>query len=102
MLPRSALVKQDSGSGWEVPDQPLKVGFTVEIPDFATKTCNRLFLPSALFQASSRPVFVYADYKTPVYFEYAYRIVDRVKITLPSGLAVDNLPTSQPAKTEFS
>lgn len=102
LLPPTAIVKLDSATAWDDPDQPLRATFNVELPGLASSTGKRLLLPSGLFQINSRQRFVSADRKTPVYFEYPYRVFDKVLITLPQDVQVENLPQGQKANSEFA
>jgi hypothetical protein len=102
LLPPTAIVKMDSATAWDDPGQPLQAKFSVELPGLASSTGKRLLLPSGLFQVNSRPRFVSADRKTPVYFEYPYRVLDKVAITLPPDVQVENLPQGQKANSDFA
>lgn len=102
LLPPTAIVKLVSATGWDNPDQPLRADFSVELPGLASSTGKRLVLPSGLFQINSRQRFVSTDRKTPVYFEYPYRVSDKVVITLPPEVQVENLPQGQKANADFA
>jgi hypothetical protein len=100
LLPGSAVVKLDSLSNWDDPEKPLRAGFTVELPGYAVTTGKRLLLPSELFER--KQPFVHAERKTPLYFEYPYRVIEKVQITLPPEVQVESLPQSEPAQTDFA
>lgn len=102
LLPDSSVVKLNSTSGWDDPIQPLQARFDVELPGAASSTGKRLILPSGLFQVKSRQRFVSAERKTPVYFDYPYRVVDKVTIAVPPDLQLENLPQGQKANSEFA
>ncbi len=102
LLPEQAVVKLESLSAWDEGEQPLRARFEVEIPALASVTGKRLLLPSGIFETRSRQQLIHADRKTPIYFEYPRRVVDRATITLPSGVQVENLPYSEPAETDFA
>jgi hypothetical protein len=102
LLPEQAVVKLESLGAWDEGDQPLRARFDVEIPALAGVTGKRLLLPSGIFETRSRQQLIHTDRKTPVYFEYPRRVVDRAVITLPSGVQVENLPYSAPAETDFA
>jgi hypothetical protein len=57
-----------------------------------TTTGKRLFLPGAFFEAKARPRFSSTTRVNPVYLPYAYTVEDHVKLALPEGMTVDNLP----------
>jgi hypothetical protein len=102
LLPKTALVKLESLTAWDDTSQPLQATFNVELPGMASSTGKRLLLPSGLFQANSRQRFVSADRKTPVYFDYPYHVLDKVTITLPPEVQLENLPTAQRANADFA
>jgi Domain of Unknown Function with PDB structure (DUF3857)/Transglutaminase-like superfamily len=102
LLPSTSVITLESATGWDQPDQPLRATFNVELPGLASSTGKRLLLPSGLFQINSRQRFVSANRKTPVYFEYPYRLLDKVLITLPQDVQVENLPQGQKANSEFA
>lgn len=99
LLPPTALVKLDSLTAWDDPSQPLKAVFSVELPGYAASTGKRLLLPSGLFL--TKPIFLHAERKNPVYFDYPYRLIEKVQITLPSDVQVESLPQSEPVKADF-
>ena len=101
LLPDTAIVKGDTLTGWDDPDQLFKVWFNVEVPGYAVATGKRLLLPAELFRAGKKQIFVHSERKMPVYFDYPYRTYEKVQITLPSEVQVENMPQSQPASTDF-
>ncbi|HEY6250822.1 MAG TPA: DUF3857 and transglutaminase domain-containing protein [Candidatus Angelobacter sp.] len=102
LLPGSAVVKLESLTGWDEPDKPLRALLNVELPGFAAITGKRLLLPTELFRAGKRQIFTQSERRTPVYFDYPYRVVDRLQVTLPADVQVENLPQSETAKVEFA
>jgi hypothetical protein len=100
LLLQSAVVKLDSLEAWDDPDHPLKAVFHVELPGYAAATGKRLLVPGEIFR--SQPVFLRAERKTPVFFDYPYRVLENVQITLPAEMQVENLPQSQPARTDLA
>lgn len=98
----SVTVKLESTKGWDEQDGRLQGVFNVEIPSFASSTGKRWLLPIALFEQNGKQLFVHAERKNPVYFSYPYRTFDTVQITVPADLQVENLPQTQPVKTDFA
>jgi len=74
----------------------------VEMPGFAVATGKRLLLPTELFRANKRQIFIPSERKTAVYFDYPYRVLERMQITLPADVEVENIPQSQPASADFA
>jgi Domain of Unknown Function with PDB structure (DUF3857)/Transglutaminase-like superfamily len=102
MLPPGSKVDYVSSAGWNDPDTQLNATFKVEIPSFASTTGKRMLVPAGLFESNERQPFAHAERKSPVYFNYPYYDIDDVQITFPAGLHVENLPQSEPLKTDFS
>jgi hypothetical protein len=100
LLQSAAEVKLASFTDWDDPEKPLKALFNVQLPGYAQITGKRVLLPSDLFQ--SKRLFVGEVRKTPVYFDYPYRVFDRVVINLPADLHLENLPQAQAANAEFA
>lgn len=100
LLPPTAIVTADSLTAWDDPDQPLKAVFSVELPGFGATTGKRILLPSELFQA--RQILARSERKNPVYFDYPYRVIQKVQITLPADVQVENLPHNEPVKADFA
>ncbi len=57
-----------------------------------TATAKRVFLPTLLFEAGNKPLFVHDKRTTPVDLEYPYASQDTVVIHLPSSLAIESAP----------
>ncbi len=102
MLPGSATVKFDSAKAWEEAGAPLTAVFNVEVPSFAAATGKRLLFSSSLFEANNRQRFTGTERKNAIYFSYPFRAIDLVIVTLPANLRVENLPQTQPVKTDYA
>ncbi len=92
MLPATATIQLDSAKGWNGQDDPVDAIFSVEIPGYATATGKRLLLPTNLFESQSKQPFVHDKRLTPIYFQYPFRTLDRVAITVPASLQIESLP----------
>lgn len=102
MLPPGSRVDYVSSAGWDDADAQLNATFKVEIPSFAPTTGKRMLVPTGLFESNDHQPFARGERKNPVYFNYPYYTIDDVQITFPAGLHVENLPQTQPVKTDFS
>jgi hypothetical protein len=98
----SVTVKLESTKGWDEEDARLQCVFNVEIPSFANNTGKRWLLPIALFEQNGKQLFVHSERKNPIYLSYPYRTFDTVQITVPATLQVENLPQTQPLRTDFA
>jgi len=102
MLPPTATVHLVEAKGWDGVDDPLDALFSVEVPAFATTTGKRLLLTTSVFEVNSKTPFVHEKRVNPVYFEYPYRVLDQVMITVPASLEIESLPKEQKVIEEFA
>ena len=97
LLPGGSQVEVKAISGLDSGEVPLKVSATVE-GNIGNAVGSRVMLPSALFEANSRPTFPHDKRELGVYFPYAQITQDAVRYTLPAGFAVEAAPTQEVAK----
>jgi len=102
MLPATTTVHLIEAKGWDAVDDPLDALFTVEIPSFATTTGKRLLMTTSLFEVNSKTPFVHEKRVNPLYFEYPYRVLDQVMITVPTSFQIESLPKEQKVLAEFA
>ncbi len=75
---------------------PLKVTASVD-GHIGNSIGSRVMLPSALFEANSRPAFPHEKRDQGVYFPYSEFMQDAVRYTLPAGYSVESAPASESA-----
>ncbi len=102
LLPAGALVQLETANGWEDAEAQLTANFTVEIPSYASSAGKRLLVPTNLFQSRSRQPFANSERKLPVYFNYPYYSMDETQIIFPSTFQIENMPKTEPVRTEYS
>jgi hypothetical protein len=102
MLPNGSRVDFVSASGWDDPEAQLSATFKVSVPSFASNAGKRMLVPTGLFETNNRQPFAHGERKNPVYFNYPYYTIDDVQIVFPSALHVENLPETQPVKTDYA
>jgi hypothetical protein len=90
-LPAGTTVKMDAFAGLTDPSQPLAA--TLEVSgSMGSKTGKRIFLPGTFFEAQAKARFVSGTRENPVYLPYSYTVQDKVKISLPANVTVENVP----------
>ncbi|HEX4427450.1 MAG TPA: DUF3857 domain-containing protein [Terriglobales bacterium] len=57
-----------------------------------TMSAKRVFLPSNLFEAGARPLFVHDKREAAVYLQYASQVQDSVTVEFPKNFAVESVP----------
>jgi transglutaminase-like putative cysteine protease len=72
------------------PDKPYIARYHLKVPGYAQRTGSRLFIQPAVFQKGIPPVFAAAERRFPIFFEYAWKEVDRVRIELPAGYRLES------------
>jgi hypothetical protein len=72
-------------------EKPLVASFTVHGP-LATVTAKRFILPGQFFEVNSKPRFTHPTRDIPVYFDYAGRVADAVRMKYPTGFQVESAP----------
>ncbi len=100
-LPAGAMVEQQSVTGWEGTEEPLKAEFAVRIPNFGTSTGRRLILPPAIFQANEKHPFPHDKRVHPIYFPYPWQEVDEITVQLPEGYKAESLPKKRTSRPKF-
>jgi Domain of Unknown Function with PDB structure (DUF3857)/Transglutaminase-like superfamily len=93
LMPQGVEVKVDSIEKLEDYDQPLVVKLDVK-GVLGSSTGKRLMVPGDIFEANEKPTFPHEKRELPVYFPYSNMTQDAVRITFPSTLTVESLPTS--------
>lgn len=71
------------------PDKPYVARYHLKVPGYAQRTGSRLFIQPAVFQKGIPPMFPAAERRYPVFFDHAWKEIDRVRIELPAGYVVD-------------
>lgn len=75
-------------------EQPLTVNFAIK-GQIASATGKRLILPADIFEVNATPSFPHEKRDVAVYFEYATLLQDAVRITFPTGYALESQPADE-------
>lgn len=100
-LPAEAQISMTKPPDWNAQDAPLVVEYKVSSP-MLISAGKRVLLPADIFVYERPPMFPHNERVHPVYFEYPSATADDVKITLPAGLEVENLPASVSTKLDYA
>jgi hypothetical protein len=92
LSPPGGTLDLETVTGWEDPEQPMRVHCGLHASRFATMTRERMVLPPAIFEANRRSGLWHASRTQPVYLEYPYRETDKITISLPPGYSLEALP----------
>jgi len=98
-LPEGAIATLDSMQGWESTEEPVQVGYKIEVPSFASSAGKRLLIPAALFRTTKqKQAFQHKERKYAVYFPFAYNEMDNVILQVPDGYTAESVPVAQDVK----
>jgi hypothetical protein len=100
-LPADAQISMTNAPDWNAPDAPLVVEYKVSSP-MLMSAGKRVLLPVNVFEYNRPPMFPHNDRVHPIYFEYPNATLDDVKIALPDGLQVEDLPASVSTKLDYA
>jgi hypothetical protein len=77
-------------------DKPYTNRYHMKIQGYAQRNGSRLFIQPAVFQKGIAPEFPAAQRRYPVFFDHAWKEVDRVRIELPAGYQLESADTPVP------
>jgi hypothetical protein len=100
-FPADAQISMTKGPDWYASDTPVIVEYKVTSP-LLMSAGKRVLLPVDVMAYNRSPMFSHNDRIHPVYFEYPSREIDDVKVTLPDGLQVEDLPAAVTAKLDYA
>jgi len=97
MFPKAQLTSYQVGNLKEK-DTPFTFSYQLETPDALQKTGDLLLFSLPL---QTRSVFTQKERTHPIIFDYPFHQIDEIKIHLPAGYAVEELPEGVDVKTQF-
>jgi hypothetical protein len=72
------------------PDKPFVTRCHLKVPGYAQRTGSRLFFQPAVLQKGIPTVFSASTRRFPIFFPYAWKEIDRVRIELPAGYQLES------------
>jgi hypothetical protein len=100
-LPGDSEVSLTGSPNWDEIEPHLGTAFNVSIP-LAVSSGKRWLVPMHVFQVNEKPRFAASTRLNPVYFDYLFREVDEVHLSLPAGMAPESMPTDDKVMTDFA
>ena len=91
-LPEGSTVKLSKLTGAMNAEEPLVADFDVTIVGLGASAGSRFVLPLSVFTSTHKNAFPAESRETMIFFKHPYLRSDRVKVTLPEDLTVDQLP----------
>ena len=83
------------------PDEPLVFEYTIKANNYANRLGRLLVIRPVLVWVQQSPVFTRAEREIPVMFEMKSVKEDTIKITLPGGFKLDEVPSNTEIKRDF-
>lgn len=80
---------------WTSSSPEFTAEFDVKVQGWMAATGKRMLLPVGIFSGSEKGVFDHSTREHPIYFDFPFKKTDDIRITLPDGLTVSNLPAPQ-------
>jgi hypothetical protein len=93
-LPAGSSFEITTITNWDKNDSPLHVEGTAKIPNLGTTAGRRMLITEEVFQAAQAKAFEPEKRVNPVYFGYPYEEIDTLKLSVPSGYRIENLPAA--------
>jgi hypothetical protein len=99
-IPAAAELELKNSPDWSSSKSPLVAEFDVKIPGWVSSAGKRQLLPTGFFVANEKHLFEHSTRTYPVYFQFPYKKIDDITVTLPQGWKVDSMskPINQDAK----
>lgn len=70
--------------------KPYSNRYHLKVPGYAQRTGSRLFFQPAVLQKGVAPTFQAATRRDPIFFDFAWKEVDRISIVLPAGYELES------------
>jgi hypothetical protein len=102
LTPSGATIDLDTVTGWQDPEQPLRIKCRLHAARFAAFTQQRMLFPMAVFQVNRKNPFTHVYRVQPAYFQHGYRELDKISISIPTGYRVEAMPSEADDKTPFA
>jgi hypothetical protein len=94
-IPAAAELELTNQPDWNSSETPLVAVLHLKIPGWASNAGKRALMPVGLFSAYEKTVFEHANRVHPIYFTFPYEKIDDVRVELPDGWQVSNVPPPQ-------
>ncbi len=100
-LPADSDVTLTNTPDWDGTESHLAAAFTISSP-LAVGAGKRWLVPVHLFQVNDKPRFPASERTNPIYFDYLFREIDEVHLTMPPELEVESLPPSEEVRQDYA
>jgi Domain of Unknown Function with PDB structure (DUF3857)/Transglutaminase-like superfamily len=100
-LPGGSEVTLTEQPLWANTEIPFIATFKISSP-LASSAGRRWIIPVHVLQVNERALFSSASRQNPVYFDYPFREIDEVHITIPPGMEVESLPANDQVRLDYA
>jgi hypothetical protein len=91
-FPGGAILKLVKVEDLSSSTDSVVASFDVELPNAMSAAGNRTLVPLSVFTIVSKNPFAASTRTQPIYFQYARRTRDDVKITVPPSMEIESVP----------
>jgi hypothetical protein len=92
ILPEGAKATLKSVENLKTSADEVVADFEITLPGLATRSGERMFLPSSPLLGPKQHPFRHAARKIRISFPYPYQVSDDIVISLPAGMTVETVP----------
>lgn len=92
-FPDGATLKLTALTGHDTFDHDVTATFDVTLPNLVSSAGSKTIVPISIFAANAKNPFAPATREHPIYFPYPNSEEDEVKLAVPEGMVVANVPT---------
>lgn len=100
-LPQNAEITVSKEPDWTSADAPFVAQYKVSMPILISGG-KRVLLPTNIFEFNRPAMFTHNDRSYPVSLEYPSREFDDIRIKLPEGVQVENLPPGESERVDYA
>ncbi|HUK23140.1 MAG TPA: DUF3857 domain-containing protein [Terriglobales bacterium] len=100
-LPGGSEVTLIENPLWPNTELPLIAKFKISSP-LAASAGKRWIIPVHVLQVNDKALFSASSRENPIYFDYPYREVDEVHITIPPGMQFESLPSGEEDRLKYA
>ena len=100
-LPGDSEVTLVGTPDWDSTEPHVATEFKISAP-VAVPSGRRWVVPAHIFQVNEKARFAAAKRVTAIYFDYPFRELDEVHLTLAPGMEIESLPGNDKVQTEFA
>ncbi len=101
-VPTAIEIELTNKPDWTSSVPTFVAQFNLKVPNWISGAGRKALLPVGLFSVPEKHTCEHAKRVHPLYFSWKYQKVDDIRIELPAGWQVNNLPQPQNSQSKFA